>query len=497
MEAVISKAEHDKEIAQRDGKINALRHELEQLKRLIFSARSEKFRPTDLVSAEQLGLDFGELQGSTAETNKQDSKEKITYERRKKKPHLGRTKLPDNLPVKEILLEPKQSTEGLVKIGEEITDTLDYRPGKLVIIRRIRPKYALPQTDGSTTVLVAELPRRPIDKGIPEPGLLAEICVAKYVDHLPFYRQIKRFERDFGWIVHKSTIDGWFAATCSLLEPLYQAVLKNVIQTDYLQVDESTIKVLDWDKKGKTHLGYHWVYRNPLSGLILFDYRKGRGANGVMERLANFEGYLQTDGYKAYQTYLKKHPKVNGVSCLAHIRRKFFEALDNHPRLAGIALAAIGYIYHIDAHCRRRKRTPQQRLALRRRLSLPVYEALLDWVKYEQANNLSKGAIGKALHYAKNELPKLKACFQNGRIELDNNLIENSIRPLALGRKNYLFAGSHQGAKRAAIMYSFFASCQKLDVNPREWLADVLHRISDQPINQINLLLPHNWKKDH
>jgi hypothetical protein len=185
------------------------------------------------------------------------------------------------------------------------------------------------------------------------------------------------------------------------------------------------------------------------------------------------------------------------VSCLAHIRRKFFEAQDNHPRLASIALAAMGYLYHVDAHCRRRKRTPKQRLALRRRLSLPVYEALLDWVKYEQANNLSKGAIGKALHYAKNELPKLKACFEDGRIELDNNLIENSIRPLALGRKNYLFAGSHQGAKRAAMMYSFFASCQKLDVNPRDWLTDVLHRIPNHLINQIHLLLPHNWKKEH
>ena len=132
-------------------------------------------------------------------------------------------------------------------------------------------------------------------------------------------------------------------------------------------------------------------------------------------------------------------------------------------------------------------------MALRRRLSRPVYEAVLEWVRYEQANNLSKGAIGKALHYAKNELPKLAACFEDGRIELDNNLIENSIRPLALGRKNYLFAGSHQAAQRAAMMYSFLASCQKLGVNPRRWLADVLNRVADYPVNQLNELLPHKW----
>ncbi|MEM7573436.1 MAG: transposase, partial [Bacteroidota bacterium] len=141
-------------------------------------------------------------------------------------------------------------------------------------------------------------------------------------------------------------------------------------------------------------------------------------------------------------------------------------------------------------------RTARQRLALRQRLSLPVYEALLDWVRYAQANNLSKGDMGKALHYAKNELPKLNACFCDGRLELDNNLIENSIRPLALGRKNYLFAGSHPAAKRAAMMYSFFASCQKLDVNPKEWLKDVLGRLPNHPINALEKLLPGEWAKD-
>ncbi|WP_116108822.1 IS66 family transposase, partial [Lewinella sp. IMCC34191] len=353
--------------------------------------------------------------------------------------------------------------------------------------------YAREEADGSTTVIIADLPSRPIDKGIPEPGLLAEICVAKYVDHLPFYRQIQRFERDHSWVVHKATINDWFAATCSLLEPLYRKLLTTVVEADYLQVDESTIKVLASEKKGKAHLGYQWVYRDPGSGLVRFDYRKGRGVHGVMERLADFTGYLQTDGYKAYETYLRKHPGVTGVSCLAHIRRKFFDAREQHPQLAELALAAIGFLYHVEAHCRRQNRSAAERLALRRRLSLPVYEALLDWAAYEQRNNLSSGAIGKALHYAKDQLPRLKPCFADDRIEVDNNLIENSIRPLALGRKNYLFADSHAGAQRAAMLYSFFASCKRLGVNPCNWLRDVLERIADHPVNRLEELLPHQW----
>lgn len=489
MEATVSKAEYE----ELRGKYEALQHELAELKRLIFGARSEKQRDVG-TGAEQLDLGFG---GSTTADTATGTPQTITYQRRKKKAHPGRTPLPDHLPVEEIVIEPDEDTTGLELIGEEVTETLDYRPGKLVKRRYIRRKYARAQaTEDEPAILIGSLPSRPINKGIPEAGLLAHLLVSKYVDHLPFYRQRKILQRDHGLVLSKGTLNDWFAATCTLLEPLYAAHLRQVVRTDYLQVDESPIKVLDSEKKGKTHQGYQWVYRNPLNGLVLFDYRKGRGAHGVKERLADFTGYLQTDGYQAYTKYLRKHPQVSGVSCLAHIRRYFYQARDHHPLVAGIALALIGRLYHIEAHCRRRGRTPEQRLALRKRVSLPIYRLLVEWVEYEQRNNLSKGAIGKALHYGKEQLPKLASCFEDGRLELDNNLIENSIRPLALGRKNYLFAGSHQGAQRAAMMYSFFASCQKLDINPWEWLRDVLQRIPDHPVNQLRELLPDQWKPE-
>ena len=468
----------------------SLRHRLEQLERLIFAAKSERMAPA--TAPEQMAL-WDEGTNADAE---EVEKQTVTYQRKKKSAHAGRQPLPDHLPVDEVIIEPEEDTEGMKRIGEEITDTLDYVPGSLRIKRTIRPKYARPEeVAGESAVIIAPLPVRVIEKGIPEPGLLAHIFVAKYVDHQPFYRQIKGFGRDYNWKAGSSTFSDWLAACCTLMEPLYQCLLRKVIDTDYMQTDESPIKVLDSEKKGKTHQGYMWVYRNPISGLILFEYRKGRGANGVLERLKDFTGHLQTDGYSAYKTYLKKHPDVEGISCLAHIRRKFFEARKNDRRKANMALAAINFIYHIDAHCRRRNRTAQERLSLRQCLALPVYEALLDWVIYAQANNLSKGDMGKALHYAKNELPKLAACFTDGRIELDNNLIENSIRPLALGRKNYLFAGSHPAAKRAAMMYSFFASCQKLEVNPTEWLKDVLTRLPSHPVNRLKELLPGEWAK--
>ena len=490
MGATVSRAVYEAELARRDAQIDRLEGQLRELTRLLQGFKSE--RSATFIPPDQLAL-FGGQEDTVTAADRAPHPPPRPHQNAK--PHPGRGRLPADIPVEEIVLEPTEDTTGLLQIGEEVSESLDYRPGHLVLIRRRRPKYARPETDGSTSVLIAELPSRPIAKGAAEPGLLAEVCVAKYVDHLPFYRQIKRFERELDWVVHKSTVGDWFSATCCLLEPLYQQLLATVVGADYLQVDESTIKVQDSAKQGSTHLGYQWVYRDPATGLVLFDYRKGRGAHGVLERLADFTGYLQTDGYRAYQTYLARHPEVTGVSCLAHIRRKFYDAQENHPRIAELVLAAVAWLYHVDAHCRRRGRSPTQRLALRRRLSLPVYRGLLDYVTYTQANNLSKGAIGKALYYAKNELAKLAACFQDGRIELDNNLIENSIRPLALGRKNYLFAGSHQAAQRAAMMYSFFASCQQLGVNPREWLADVLARLPDHAVNNLEALLPHRWTK--
>ena len=477
----------------------ALRHELEQLKRLIFGSKQERFVPAQ--PPEQLSL---ELDAEAAEQPTDQATETITYQRRKKS-HPGRTALPDNIPTEEIIIEPDEDTTEMKLIGEQVTETVDYRPGVLLKRRYIRRKYArLEEVDNLPTVVIGELPPRPIPKGIAEAGLLAHLIVSKYVDHLPFYRQIEQFKRNHSWTIHKSTLNDWFAACCSLLEPLYQTQLQVVMDTDYLQADESPIKVQDNNKKGKTcrpgegrraHQGYMWVYRNPLNGLVLFDYRKGRGMHGPKERLEDFAGTLQCDGYKVYGSIARKSGgAIRLVSCLAHIRRKFHEARDHYPQLAEQALNWIQQLYMLERQYREEELDGEVRQLRRQQEARSIFDQLHQWVITEQANNLSKGPIGKALHYAKKQLPLLAAYLNDGRFEIDNNLIENAIRPLALGRKNYLFAGSHHGAQRSAMMYSFFASCKVHDINPWVWLCDVLQRIPDHPVNQIEQLLPHQWK---
>ena len=244
VEAIISKARYD----ELEAKYNSLEHRFDQLLKLVHGVKNERFAPAS--APEQMALwDEGANAGA-----EEVEKQTVTYER-KKKAHPGRTKLPDNLPVEEVIIEPEEDTTGMVEIGEEVTETLDYKPDKLLKRRYIRKKYArLEEVKGEQNIFIGQLPERPIPKGIAEPGLLAHLFVAKYIDHLPFYRQIEMFKRDHGWAIHKSTINDWFAACCTLIEPLYQSLRKNVLETDYLQGDESTIKVLDKSKPGKTHL---------------------------------------------------------------------------------------------------------------------------------------------------------------------------------------------------------------------------------------------------
>jgi transposase len=460
--------------------IQRLQHELEQLKKLIFGSKRERFVAE--VNANQLSLFSNE---EIAPPDPVVETHHIEYDRKTPKKHPGRTALPDHLPVEEVVIEPEEDTTGMKRIGEEITETLDYAPASLIRRRTIRPKYAKPNGEG---VVIGKLPSRSIPKCIAEAGLLAYIQVAKFIDHLPFYRLRQLFKREYQWDVSDSTINEWFVAVCTLLHPLYEALQRKVLFGDYLQVDESPIKVLDQDKPGSTHQGYQWVYYSPELKLVFFNYRKGRGQHGPKEILEAYQGILQTDGWQVYDKFAEV-PGITLVGCLAHARRKFYEARASHMTKSDQALALIQQIYAADSV---RKELPSEdRKKYRQEIMRPLFNTLRSWVDAELQSAIEpKSPLGKALSYANQQWPKLIQILGHENTELDNNLIENKIRPLALGRKNYLFAGSHDAAKRIAMMYSFFGSCKAQDINPYEWLKSTLERIPETKLSELETLLP-------
>jgi transposase len=464
-------------------KIKFLEFQLAQMQRMIFGAKRERFISNTIVGQFTLPFEVSETIPEQA-----TKKEQITYTREvKKSKHPGRLDFPAHIPVEEIVIEPQQSTEGLVCIGQEVTKELDYVPAKLIARHFIRNKYALPNGEG---IIIGNLPSRPIEKGIAGAGLLSNILVEKFVDHLPIYRQIERFKRE-DIKLPASTIDSWITQTADLVTPLYDQLKKLVLGQGYLQVDETPIKVLDKDKKGKTHQGYHWVYNAPLQNAVFYDYRQGRGRDGPSRLLENFRGYLQTDGYSVYDWFAKQ-PGITHVGCMAHARRYFEKALDYDAEKATQVLSIIQALYAMERIAREENMTPAQRKELRLDQGLPLINQLGKLIAQFQKTAVPKSPMGIALEYTSTRWDILSNFMYDGSLEIDNNWVENAIRPNALGRKNYLFAGSHEGAKRAAMFYSFFGTCKKNNVNPYEWLKKVLQVIPDYPANKLGDLLPQN-----
>ena len=463
--------------------IGWLNHQIAEMKRLIFGSKSERF--ISAVDPQQTSLfELPEIE------RPQDTEEEITYKRKRpetKKQPL-RTELPAHLPRKEEVIEPDDIPEGAKKIGEAVTELLDYTPAILYVRRIVRPKYLIGSTDEKTDIAIASLPTLPIPKGNADAGLLAYILTSKFVDHLPYYRQVQMFKRQ-GAVLAESTINGWFNASCKLLWPLYEALKTQVLSANYLMADETPIKVLTKDKHGSTHKGFHWVYHDPVRKLVLFDYRKSRGREGPDEILKDFSGHLQTDGYVAYNC-LKTNGDITLMACMAHARRYFDKAKDNDPVRAHQALGKFQGLYAIERFAREQKLQPGEIKVLRQEKALPKLSEMETWLKKEIYNVLPKSAIGTAIAYTLKLWPRLVRYVEDGLFQIDNNLIENSIRPVALGRKNYLFAGSHESAQRAAMIYSLLATCKLNNVEPFNWLRNTLETIPDHPANQLHTLLP-------
>ena len=477
--------------------IASLTHQLEQLKKMIFGSKSERFVSTDNTAHPQQ-LCFS-LDAETIATCQITDVTKVQYLRTKTeviqhhpKAHPGRMRLPEHLRRQIIILQPDGDLSGLKKIGDEITEVLDFVPGELYVKQYIRPKYVQPVSDTNSMVITASLPRRIMEKSMAGEGLLAQIIVDKYVDHLPLHRQLQRFERA-GVTIAQSTINDWVKAVLVHLTALYEVHKRQVLASCYLHADETPLKVLDETKKGTTHQGYYWVYHNSQEKLVLFDYRKGRSREGPDDVLKDFIGYLQTDGYVAYEDF-DKRAGITLLHCMAHARRKFSDALQNDKERAEHALDLLQQLYAIERRIKQEASSAEAIVKLRQEEAVPLLKTLQAWMVAEYPKVLPRSPIGQAIGYCLPRWEKLSIYTTNAILQIDNNPVENAIRPVAIGRKNYLFAGSHEAAQRAAMVYSLFATCRLHHINPYHWLKDVLERMHLFTTNNVAELLPQNWK---
>ena len=498
----------DEKVKNFEDKIKKLTDQLAWLRRKFWKASSEKYIPADPA---QRKIDFEGLDilPEEEEAIKAAAVEIITFKRNKPehtKKQPVRLPLPDHLRREEEIIEPEGIDENWVRIGEEVSEQLEHKPGELYVRRIIRHKYALKkdlqlqqelEVDGilNKTVKIAPLPLLPLPRSNAGASLLAELLMGKYMYHLPFHRQISLFKLE-GLKIPASTVNDWFAGCGDLLRALYYRLKELVLQSDYIQVDESTVPVIN-NEKHRAVKAYLWVVRAVMKDLVFFHYDKGsRAQKVVIELLHNYKGAVQSDGYEVYSIYENKKG-VLLLGCWAHARRKFTEALKEDKSGAEYALEQIALIYGVESMADDQGLDYQQRAELRSRLAYPIMCAFEKWIVNYMPKAFPKGRMSQALRYTYSLFHKLTRYHLDGRYRIDNNLVENTIRPLALGRKNYMFCGNHDAAENAAVMYSLLGCCAASNVNPREWLTDVLTRIpyynNDYSLDLADLL-PHNWK---
>lgn len=467
------------------------RNRLRKIIKEFVARRSERYK-TGIVSEGQLSLFVEQLvqlsQSLQASTTDPPVRSKPGAAKRK---HPGRRPIPENLPRLDVIIEPEEDVSACVKIGEEITEELDYVPGHFFVRRFIRPKYARPQEAG---IAIGPAPLRVTGKGIPGPVLLAHILVSKYSDHLPLYRQLEIFKRG-GIDIDDVTLNGWIKQTISLLEAIYRRIRDDMLKSGYLMADETTIKVLDKDKEGSSHLGYYWAYLDPVKRSAMFVYEKGRAGSFVRTHLDGFRGFLQTDAYSAYDSLPQTYTDIIMMGCWAHVRRKFIDALAVERDKAQWFVEQIQLLYAIERFCRMRQMEPSERLAMREHAK-PILRGIKARMLETAPDLTPSNVLNTAIRYTLKQWDELLVYTTNGALEIDNNLVENSIRPIALGRKNYLFAGNHEAAQRNAVIYSILASCKARQINPMAYLSDVLDKLPARKINNIDDLLPWNWKPD-
>jgi transposase len=392
-------------------------------------------------------------------------------------------------------LEPKEKVcahcgQEKCEIGHEQSERYEYVPAKIVRHELIRPKLAC--RCGQAGVSIAPLPPSVVAQGQPGAGLVAHVLLSKFVDHLPLYRQQQQFER-LGVNFPKSTLGDWVEKGASWLQPIVREMKHQLLQGDYVQADETPVRVQDPDVVGKCATGWLWVLSVPGSDVI-FEFHPGRNKEFAQALLGGFKGYLQCDGYGVYGSLAEDQRALLRVGCWAHARRKFVDALEEQPNEVKPIVDELRKLYLVERHARDQCLTAEQRLVIRQESSLPVLEALRPALEALREKVLPQSLAGKAARYGLAEWEPLTRYLTDGRLEIDNNLTENAIRPSAIGKKNWLFIGHPQAGWRSAVIYSIVVSCRRRGIEPWTYLRDVLTRLPGMKQSELPALLPANWK---
>jgi transposase len=469
---------------------------LEEILRL---QRIKKYGPgSEKLSAKQLQLLELEPGVSNVEVQAESQREPLSASRPKPRPHPGRQELPAELPrVERVIAGPPQQCtcaacgHPTTVIGHEVSEQLDVEPSKYFVVVTKREKRACPrcQNGGVTT---APAPARIIDKGLVSDRMVIDTLVAKYSDHLPLYRQSAILEREAGVQISRATMDGWVMTVGGLLIPVAAAMGRELVSGSYLQADETPVDVQMHDRRGQNHQAYLWQYGRP-GGSVVFDFRLGRGRDGPKAFLGGFHGLLQTDGYSAYDKV--GGPKLVHAACWAHARRKFFEAHQVSPSESAAKgiVVLIDQLFEIDAEARVQNLDFAARDRLRQQQARPLLETIKQAIEAARQQALPASKLGGAIVYTLALWERLTRFLDHPELELSNNLAENSMRPVALGRKNWIHIGSPQAGPKVAAILSIVETCRRLGIPVREYLAAVLPGLADVSIQKLAELTPAAW----
>lgn len=476
------------------GENEELKHRLDQLARRMYGRRSEQ------LDAAQLKLAFAALEAELKELAPAQAPEPARVERERARGH-GRRPLPKHLPREVRVLKPHEDDlvcscgRAKVKIGEETSEQLEYVPATCKVIQTVRPKYACGRCKEGVSVALA--PLRPVQRGLAGPGLLAHVAVSKYVDHLPLAR-LERILGRLGVPIARQTLCGWVEKVHEVLAAVEAAQWASVLASHVLGADETPVNVLEAGRP-QCARGYLWCYVGDRREVV-FDFSMGRGSETPLRALRDRpEGVLQCDAYAGYDVLERTHPRLRRAGCMAHARRKVYEAKETDVERALVVLALFRQLYEVEDAIRAQVQATgadpvATALALRQERSVPVMDRLEDLATRYHGEVLPKSPLGKALGYVTNQRRPLRLYLSDGAIAIDNNAVEREIRSVAVGRGNWTFIGSEDAGPWAARLYGLLGTCRLQGINPQEWLADVLARVREHPPDRMHELTPRAWR---